>query len=174
LSPERSAFINNADIDAMNSDLMHRLSSTSRTFNDQELPPGGGPPTSHPIIPVLFPSVFNKILDPSQTEDGLHYSDRITTQQAQILLNLRCNIVMPKHHPFDKTCCTTYPRPNIIQALFILVMISYGPLVWVFREKMKDAVWFQRLSPPEKYLLPISTFGVTIGVCYMADRTSKP
>lgn len=34
-----------------------------------------------------------------QTLDGLHYSDLITGQQAQVLVNLRCNDFLPKKFP---------------------------------------------------------------------------
>lgn len=176
LSPERAAFINNADIDAMNSDLVHRLAPES--FNDRERLPEPDPynPSApvhgvNSLVRIMFPSVFNKMLDPSLTEDGLHYNEVVTAYQAQLLLNLRCNDALQKAYPLDKTCCSKYPRPPLIQALLLVAIIFYGPFVLVLRQRFPNSTWTSRLSPREDFAVPVSTFGLAIGICFTADRT---
>lgn len=120
LSRERASSMQLPDIDAMNSDLFHRIhppqSDPSRLFSTQ--------PSS---LPISMPLVFNKMLDPSETEDGLHFSDKLVRMQANILLNLRCNDELPKVFPLDKTCCRAYPRPSSLQTIILALAILWGP-----------------------------------------------
>ena len=123
LSPDRATSMRSSDIDAMNSDLYHRIH-----------PPNSGPSsfiTQHTTsLPVSLPVVFNKMLDASQTEDGLHFSATLVRAQANILLNLRCNDVLPKTFPFDKTCCRRYPWPSALQMIILGVVVLWGPYLW--------------------------------------------
>jgi hypothetical protein len=168
----------------MNSDLTHRLSSSSNTFNDQPVAnpyPNSFPGRSSlrpPPLPVLFPSVFNEMLHPSQTEDGLHYSTTVVTAQAQVLLNLRCNDVMPKTFPHDKTCCAKYPNPSLVQILFLAVLVLFGPFaVWLKGQRgydgFRDNRWVKMIIPSEENIGAMCTFGFAIGLCYVVDRTGK-
>lgn len=121
LSQERAPSMRASDIEAMNSDLFHRLSSLtspnlSRFYNK-------------PTLPLSLPLVFNQMLDPSQTEDGLHFSDALIKIQANIILNLRCNNAMPKQFPLDKTCCNTYPSPNWLHLAILVFTILWGPFM---------------------------------------------
>jgi hypothetical protein len=61
-------------------------------------------------------------------EDGLHVTDTVASQQAEILINLRCNAKLDAlgRYPFDRTCCSRYPRPNRIQ----WILLSCG--LWAF------------------------------------------
>jgi len=61
-------------------------------------------------------------------EGGLHVIGTVTNQQADVLLNLRCNAKLNAlgHYPFDRTCCSRYTRPNEIQ----WTLISCG--LWGF------------------------------------------
>ncbi len=82
-------------------------------------------PSHKPTIPRIRPSArknapfhacfasacIQQCLDPAQTQDGLHFSPATVKQQANILLNLRCNDALPNRVPFDKTCCRRYPWP---------------------------------------------------------------
>lgn len=120
LSRERASSMQLPDIDAMNSDLFHRIhppqSDSSRLFSAQPL-----------SLPISMPLVFNKMLDSTETEDGLHFSDKLVKIQANILLNLRCNDGLPKIFPLDKTCCRAYPRPSSLQIIILAVAILWGP-----------------------------------------------
>lgn len=124
LSPDRAATMHASDIDAMNSDLSHRIIPPSLLDPFSFLRPAGPP------VPIFFPSVFNQMLDPSQTEDGLHFSGTVLKMQAQILLNLRCNDALPKRFPLDSTCCRSYPWPSPLHFLVILGLIAWGPVYW--------------------------------------------
>jgi hypothetical protein len=177
LSPERATFISNTDIDAMNSDLIYRLSPESPSFNDRDVSSeldyyrSPVPPNPTPVARIMFPSVFNKLLDPSLTEDGLHYNEIVTRHQAQILLNLRCNDILPKKYPLDTTCCSKYPRVNFVQAIVLMALVLYGPLSLVLRRRMPDHAWVQRFFPRDEFSTPFSIFGLAIGLCFVADRT---
>jgi N-acetylneuraminate 9-O-acetyltransferase len=128
LSRDRASTMRSSDIDAMNSDLLHRVASQSAKYVPFLS-------ASHPPAPVSYAKVFNEMLDVSQTEDGLHYSDAIVRAQANVLLNLRCNDVLPKTFPFDKTCCRSYPRPSALHMAVIVFTVLWGPLVWILSQR---------------------------------------
>lgn len=123
LSPQRAETMRSSDIDAMNSDLYHRINPPSSDLYSMF----SGSPSS---LPVSLPLVFNKMLDDDSTDDGLHFSDSIVKAQANILLNLRCNNLLPKTSPFDKTCCRAYPTPSFLQLSILAAVVAYGPIMW--------------------------------------------
>lgn len=136
LSPERAATMHASDIDAMNSDLAHRIRPPSSTDPFAFfMPPGGH---FGGAMPVTFPSVFNEMLDPSQTEDGLHFSPAVVKMQASILLNLRCNDVLPKKFPFDTTCCMRYPWPFPLHLLLLAATVLCGPISWFLARRYSE------------------------------------
>ncbi|KAK7468812.1 hypothetical protein VKT23_003312 [Stygiomarasmius scandens] len=159
LSRDRAMTMHSSDIDAMNSDLYHRIHSP--VANKVQL-------LEHSPLPISLPLVFNQLLDPSQTEDGVHFSDAVVRAQANILLNLHCNDKLPKRYPFDSTCCHSYPWPIIPQFLIIGVLVVsalYGIHAMLQNHSSIDD-W---LSVAEKNpMLAISVAGMLI---YLADRT---
>lgn len=128
LSPERFNTMHSSDIDAMNSDLYHRIRSPTNGSWTQFL----GSTSSGRIS---FPSVFNKMLDDSQTQDGLHFTEAIVKAQANILLNLRCNDEWPQMLPMDKTCCRRYPWPVPVQTLMLASLFLYSCTFILFFRK---------------------------------------
>ncbi|CAK5264549.1 unnamed protein product [Mycena citricolor] len=121
LSPERAGTMHHSDIDAMNSDLIHRVNPYTGQFPNLL---SGNRRTS----PVWLPMVFNQMLHPAATVDGIHFSDSLVKTQANILLNLRCNNELPKLPPMDKTCCRSYPNPVPVQALILGTILLWGPV----------------------------------------------
>ena len=66
--------------------------------------------------------------------DGVHNSNNIVEQKANILLNLRCNsILMQKaQYPKGKTCCAIYPQTNRFQGVYLkLGLFILPPLAWL-------------------------------------------
>jgi hypothetical protein len=123
LSHERASSMRSSDIEAMNADLLHRIHPPQADWIHMFT-------NSPQTLPVSFPLTFNGMLDDSQTEDGLHFSDAVVKAQANILLNLRCNDILPKKFPFDKTCCRRYPWPSALHLLVLLMATLCAPVVW--------------------------------------------
>jgi N-acetylneuraminate 9-O-acetyltransferase len=128
LSPERAATMLGSDCDAMNSDLYHRIHASDTSYFNY-------PSSEKPAIPVTLPTVFNAMLDPSQTDDGLHFSDVIMRMQANVLFNSHCNDRLPKTFPLDKTCCRSYPRPNILHAVVLTALVMWGPCTFLLARR---------------------------------------
>ena len=121
LSPERANSIHISDVDAMNSDLFHRIYPPHESFS---IKPLGSP---HRISLSL---VLNQMLHDSQTADGLHFSTPIVKAQANLLLNFRCNDLLPKKYPLDKTCCRSYPTPSLLHLFIIFIACLAAPVHW--------------------------------------------
>ena len=168
LSDERAASIHPADVDAMNSDLTQRLNrlqrAPSKLTNMYSSP-------LRPSLPVSLPLVLNTMLDPSHTEDGLHFSEPIVSGQAQILLNLRCNDELSNTFPMDKTCCRRYPSPSWLQCLCLFLIVTWGPLTYFLTPRLPVDSPLRKVFPSSTYAIPLSTFGFAIGLAYLADRT---
>ncbi|GAA6042735.1 hypothetical protein JCM8097_005556 [Rhodosporidiobolus ruineniae] len=160
LSPERAATVHHEDIQTMNDLLDEKLRQM---------------PTHRSKTPSLaIPRAFNKLIEglDDETADGLHFSDAVSKVQASILLNLRCNDVLPKKFPFDKTCCFQYPSPNWVQIVLLLFLVGFAPLGLYFysRNDTNPAVF--RFFPEQKYLLPLAVFGFSVAFLFVADRTN--
>ncbi|KAF8527878.1 Cas1p-domain-containing protein [Hysterangium stoloniferum] len=170
LLPERADTIRNPDIDAMNTDIRQRVNPPSMKYS---LNPSHIFRQSSPYSQVSFPAAFNVMLDPTQTADGLHYSDNILKAQTNILLNLRCNEELPKKFPLDKTCCRSYPSITFYQLLIIVILAGWGPIAkFVASGLVARHPKLQAFFPNEEHVLPLSTFGFAIFLIFLADRTS--
>ncbi|KAF8846304.1 Cas1p-domain-containing protein [Paxillus ammoniavirescens] len=160
LSPERLDTIHSSDIDAMNSDLYHRIkpSPTTSLLHIFDSTSSG---------PVSLPLVFNTMLDDSRTQDGLHFADTVVKAQANILLNLRCNDEWPKKFPMDKTCCRRYPWPSPVH-LIVLASVVLSTCGFLYRSYLKNPTkgWVI-----DKDYLPAIIFGAATCIIYLADRT---
>ncbi|KAJ3552255.1 hypothetical protein NM688_g4246 [Phlebia brevispora] len=164
LSPDRAASMHGSDIDAMNSDLSHRVRPPFLDDPFSFTSSGGSTPPA-----LAFPSVFNLMLDPTQTDDGLHFSDAVVQMQARILMNLRCNDVLPKVFPHDKTCCRSYPWPTLIHLVILVATLIYGPVSWFLLRRSGNRPSEDALMP--KAVLPAVTISASVAAIYLADRT---
>ncbi|GAA5875890.1 hypothetical protein JCM8547_001695 [Rhodosporidiobolus lusitaniae] len=161
LSPERAATVHNEDIAKMNALLDEKLSERAHGSNA--------------LVPSLaVPRSLNKIVDglEGETLDGLHFSDQISKVQASILLNLRCNDVLPKKYPFDKTCCFQYPSPNWVQVVLLVILVSWAPLGLYFYSRGDTNPAVFRFFPEQKYLLSLAIFGFSVAFIFVTDRTN--
>ncbi|KAJ9107981.1 hypothetical protein QFC20_003666 [Naganishia adeliensis] len=140
LNPERAQVINHIDIDAMNSDLVARLSHAVSPVRP----------------PVVVPSVFNELLVPELTTDGIHYADHLIKKQAEIMFGWRCNDVAST---YNGACCRKYKPVRPVQALVLLFICGWAPLSILLRSK----------AP---FSLALATFGVAIAYMFIADRTT--
>lgn len=127
LSPERANTIFVTDVDAMNSDLFHRIYPPHDSFSTAPL---------HSPSSISLPLVLNDMLDDSQTTDGLHFSNPIVKAQANLLLNFRCNNVLSKKYPLDKTCCRSYPNPSFLHLFVITILCLSAPAYWCYSYHM--------------------------------------
>ncbi|RPD81903.1 Cas1p-domain-containing protein [Lentinus tigrinus ALCF2SS1-7] len=170
LSRDRAASMHASDIDAMNSDLLHRIQPPALRDPFAFLP-GPPPSASRPQagLPVSLPLVFNKMLHPSQTEDGLHFSDLVVSMQAQVLLNMRCNDVLPKSFPMDKTCCRAYPWPAPLHFLLLAAIVLWGPVNWLLARRFSPRSSGMPLIRDEEVTGLVISFSAAI--IYLADRT---
>ncbi|KAF8807317.1 O-acetyltransferase [Phlegmacium glaucopus] len=162
LTKERASTMHPPDIDAMNSDLYHRINPPSEHFKYSFSSP------SRPIAASL-PLVFNQMVDESLTEDGLHYSDTVIKIQANILLNLQCNDKLPKTFPFNKTCCNRYPWPSVLHLLVLGLVVLSGPWL-IYRTVILDQGRLSAVLAGQRTLATVIISG-SIALIYIADRT---
>lgn len=165
LTPDRAASMHASDIDAMNSDLLHRIQPSALRDPFSFLPIPIPRPTG---LPVSLPLVFNHMLHPSQTQDGLHFSDPVVGMQAQVLLNLQCNDALPKEFPFDKTCCRSYPWPAPLHLLLLAGILLWGPGNWLLARRFSKCRLTDGLISPDCLLAQVLVLLVFLGL-----RTTK-
>jgi hypothetical protein len=175
LNPERAQVINHFDIDAMNSDLVARLSHTVSPVRP----------------PVVVPSVFNELLVPELTTDGIHYADHLIKKQAEIMFGWRCNDVAST---YNGACCRKYKAVRPVQALVLLFVCGWAPLSILLRSKAPCKFWqvstqrksltlcvplplafaarYSAVLAPSSVSLALATFGIAIAYMFIADRTT--
>ena len=87
-------------------------------------------------------------------ESGLHVTDRVATQMADIALNYRCNAKAAQKYgyPFSKTCCSAYRTVNWVQLILasvsspLLVLVAFGRYCRKPQESWTLSVLFDALA----------------------------
>ena len=128
LNDQRRPTITPQAIERMNIDLMRRLPTVPDRSAAGTSGIAGG--VGQLSIPYVFNDMISSASNPAaHTHDGIHFDAVFTKPMITILMNLRCNDVLPKSFPFAKTCCNQYPAPNWVQGSLILLTLLSGPLL---------------------------------------------
>ncbi|KAL9111730.1 MAG: hypothetical protein Q9187_007875, partial [Circinaria calcarea] len=112
LSPSRSTTLTPTKINQMNS-YLHQLSADHRA----EI--------------IWSYSLMNWQRKRAYEESGLHVVGSVASRQADVLLNLRCNALAASsgQYPFDRTCCSNYNRPGLVQWAMLLLGLGILPFI---------------------------------------------
>lgn len=161
LSPERG--------DTITADKIHRMNTYLR----------GREQTLMPKTPFVIPYVWNTVgsSTTNMTEDGLHYLSGVTSIQASLALNYRCNNELPKHFPFDTTCCTRYPTPSWLQIMLLVFFLIRVPIGYVLLNYTSPNGYCHRIAsmclflPSMEVLASLFIFGLGVVYMYIGDRT---
>lgn len=102
-------------------------------------------------------------------ESGLHVTDLVATQMADVALNYRCNAkaAQKNGYPFSKTCCSAYRPVNRIQ-LTVAILLS---IVLGFTAFSR---FFHR--PEQRLVMTVLSDALAVFMlaglyCFVADRT---
>ncbi|ORX99651.1 Cas1p-domain-containing protein [Basidiobolus meristosporus CBS 931.73] len=129
---------------------------------------------------LTIPYAWDKMsqLAPTETEDGLHYSNKVTDIASDILFNFRCNgQLLSETPPLTTTCCYQYPLPNPQQFLVwgvFIVLIPMGLLLRKYANSFKDRSRrvVNTFLPSSPILWALVTFGISILYLFLCDRTA--
>ncbi|KAI9310804.1 10 TM acyl transferase domain found in Cas1p-domain-containing protein [Dichotomocladium elegans] len=128
--------------------------------------------TLNPQVPFAVPFAWNAIgaSTINMTLDGLHFLPGVTKVQAQLALNFRCNEGLPKHFPFDTTCCNSYPAETWYQIAILLFFMIWLPIG--FFVLSADMPFLRRFYPSSLSIVTsLFVFGLGVTYMYLGDRT---
>ncbi|KAI7886893.1 10 TM acyl transferase domain found in Cas1p-domain-containing protein [Mucor mucedo] len=156
LSPARRASMTIEKIKKMNDYLRHKQGE----YVD---------PKTRMGIPFIWNEIGAHLSN--VTDDGLHFKQTVTSLQAQIALNYRCNDELDKKFPMGTTCCFTYPRPRWYQNILILLFLIWVPTGFFVSTATTSGSLTRKLFPGTKLLNALFIFGLCVMYMYLGDRT---
>ena len=153
LSDERRRHINPSSVEAMNNYLHEDLAKKGV------------------LIPFAFESMYRDHLA-AYDVSGLHVQESVADRMADLVLNLKCNakLSQSQRYPMDRTCCSTYARPNWIQGIFLtfsLGMVLCLVLLYVMKYLRSSR---GSVSVPQT-VKAVAIVAAACCYCYYADRT---
>ncbi|KAH6644638.1 10 TM acyl transferase domain found in Cas1p-domain-containing protein [Boeremia exigua] len=100
---------------------------------------------------------------------GLHVTERIASQMANVVLNYRCNAkaVQNGGQPLGRTCCSAYREANWVQIIAIVVfvpLVAFSAFSRLFRGPDKKSTVVSLTDA-------ISMLMLAAIYCFIADRT---
>ncbi|TVY22590.1 putative O-acetyltransferase [Lachnellula hyalina] len=103
-------------------------------------------------------------------ESGLHIVNNVAHRKADILLNLRCNSdAASKGYPFNRTCCSNYTHPSVIQWIVLVLGLLLLPTLTYMRRHHIARI--SRMLPSAPVLNALAIFALVVCFCFYADRT---
>ncbi|KAG0169431.1 hypothetical protein DFQ29_009686 [Apophysomyces sp. BC1021] len=126
-----------------------------------------------PKTPFVVPFVWNTIATTStnMTLDGLHYLPPVTSIQAELALNYRCNEQLPKTFPMDHTCCFRYPTARWYQSAWFILFVALVPIALFLTEGSTLHRYFEHRLASIEILRALFVFGLGVIYMYFGDRT---
>ncbi|TVY54478.1 putative O-acetyltransferase CAS1 [Lachnellula cervina] len=103
-------------------------------------------------------------------ESGLHIVNNVAHRKADVLLNLRCNSdAASRGYPFNRTCCSNYTHPSVIQWIVLVLSLLLLPTLSYVRRKHITRI--SRMLPSVPVLNALAIFALVVCFCFYADRT---
>ncbi|MCJ1379613.1 hypothetical protein MMC17_002715 [Xylographa soralifera] len=101
---------------------------------------------------------------------GIHVLETVASQKADILLNLRCNAKSTAlgRHPFNRTCCSQYNPPNLVQRFLLFCGMIVLPVLHLLVGKGSKRL---PLLPSSKVVATLLVMGLSLSYCFYTDRT---
>ena len=153
LSEERRRHINPSSVEAMN-----RFLHEDATKNGV-------------LIPFAFQTMYRDHLA-AYDMSGLHVQESVADRMTDLILNIKCNANLSKSqsYPMDKTCCSTYARPNWTQS--ILLTFSMGLVLCLILLHVVKLLSLSRGSfPVPQIVKAVAILMAACCYCCYADRT---
>ncbi|KAI9886025.1 MAG: hypothetical protein M1823_002192 [Watsoniomyces obsoletus] len=117
---------------------------------------------------------------------GIHVVDSVADKRTDVLLNLQCNGGSRggQSYPYDRTCCSKYPRPGPVQWVLLTGGIGVLLAICVFKiqtwwrqrrasRSSRELVESQYLQirPSRRVGQALVVFWLALCFCYGADRS---
>ncbi|KAG7130339.1 O-acetyltransferase CAS1 like protein [Verticillium longisporum] len=103
-------------------------------------------------------------------ETGFHVIDSVAETKATILLNARCNAKLDAMdgYPHNRTCCTNYGGPSLVQLMFLFFGTCYVIACVVYETY---GILKARVGRRAPFDMETGLFVTALLACYHADRT---